>query len=191
MYLLTKKDYFILPRTFILNVFICKTFTSGFIMKKTLLLIPILGFSLTACSKPTNEASLDIQSTQQTQVAQAHQTAKPTVDSEHNAQTSLDWSGQYQGVLPCADCSGIKTELTLHQDKTYELAEQYIDKAQASAIQGSFSFDESGTLITLDHNANGRKFFVGENFIESRNIQTGEKIEGPNTAHYKLSKELH
>ena len=113
------------------------------------------------------------------------------MDSEHNAQTSLDWSGKYQGVLPCADCSGIKTELTLHQDKTYELAEQYIDKAQASAIQGSFSFDQSGTLITLDHNANGRKFFVGENFIESRDIQTGEKIEGPNATHYKLSKELH
>lgn len=165
----------------------------GHIMKKTLLMIPILGLVLAACSKPTHEASQDIQSTPQTQIAQSHESATPTVDSDHNAQASLDWAGEYKGLLPCADCSGIKTELELKSDKSYVLKEEYQGKGDGKEFKtkGSFSFDTKGSIITLDKNAEGRKFFVGENFIESRDIETGEKIDSPLAEHYKLSKELH
>lgn len=165
----------------------------GLIMNKKLLIVPILGLVLTACSKPTHEAAQDIQTTQQTQAAQSHEAATPTVDTEHNAQTSLDWAGEYKGLLPCADCSGIKTELELKSDHSYELTEEYEGKGDGKEFKtkGTFSFDSSGSLITLDKNAEGRKFFVGENFIESRSIDTGEKIDGPLAEHYKLTKETH
>jgi len=42
----------------------------------------------------------------------------------------------YQGVLPCADCSGIQTTLTLYRDQAdqpsrFELRQQYLDGAKA------------------------------------------------------------
>lgn len=164
----------------------------GIIMKKILLIVPVFGLILTACSKPTHDASQDIQATPQTQIAQSHDAATPTIDSEHNAQNSLDWAGEYTGLLPCADCSGIKTILTLRPDHHYELSEEYEGKGDGQQFksQGTFSFDSSGLLITLDKNAEGRKYFVGENFLESRDIETGEKVESPIAEHYKLTKKL-
>jgi hypothetical protein len=35
------------------------------------------------------------------------------------SRTSLDWPGTYTGVLPCADCEGIETTITLSVDLTY------------------------------------------------------------------------
>ena len=35
------------------------------------------------------------------------------VNDEHNAKNSLDYIGLYQGVVPCADCDGIETLLSL------------------------------------------------------------------------------
>ena len=38
-------------------------------------------------------------------------------DDQHNSRNSLDWNGVYKGVLPCADCEGIETVITLLNDK--------------------------------------------------------------------------
>ncbi|WP_089604399.1 copper resistance protein NlpE [Acinetobacter piscicola] len=161
-------------------------------MKKTVITLSTVALLLTACAKPTHNAAEDIQTTAQTQAAADHEAATPTVDSEHNAQTSLDWAGEYLGLLPCADCSGIETKLELKQDDTYELTEKYQDKGDGKEFksQGTFSFDSSGSIITLDQNAENRKFFIGENYIEAREFETGEKIDGPLADHYKLHKEL-
>ena len=161
-------------------------------MKKTVITLSVATLLLTACAKPTHNAAEDIQTTPQTQAAAEHEAATPTVDSEHNAQTSLDWAGEYTGLLPCADCSGIETKLELKQDGTYALSEIYQDKGDGKAFesQGTFTFDSTGSIITLDENAEQRKFFVGENFIEAREFETGEKINSPLADHYKLHKEL-
>lgn len=37
----------------------------------------------------------------------------------HTSQIALDWSGIYKGVLPCADCEGIETEVTLRDYNSY------------------------------------------------------------------------
>jgi len=162
-------------------------------MKEKLFIISALTLILSACSKPTHNASDDIQNTPQIKTAIAGAAATPTIDSEHTAQNSLDWAGVYQGVFPCADCSGIKTRLELKPNHSYELTEQYQDKGNGQEFKstGTFEFDSSGSLITLDQKAESRKFFIGENFLEARNIETGQKIDGPNAEHYKLSKELH
>lgn len=47
-------------------------------------------------------------------------------DMTHNSKNPLDWNGTYRGILPCADCEGIKTEVTLHKDRTYEIARKYL-----------------------------------------------------------------
>lgn len=114
----------------------------------------------------------------------------PTGDT---AETSLDWHGEYQGVFPCADCEGIKTELELNLDKTYELSEEYLGqgKGHETTVKGKFVFDRTNpSIIILDQAADGRRFFVGENQIFTLDRTSGKKIEGPLAQHYILIKEI-
>ncbi|WP_372403360.1 copper resistance protein NlpE [Acinetobacter piscicola] len=160
-------------------------------MKKTVLILILSGLVLTACSKSTEKNTDQVENKTQATTTQTQTTT--AADSVHQAENSLDWAGKYKGLLPCADCEGIETELTLNADKTYELEEEYKGgKGDEKKFEskGKFTFDSKGSIITLDKNADERKFFVGENFLEARNRETGTKIEGPIAEHYKLAKEL-
>ena len=53
--------------------------------------------------------------------------------------------GTYEGTLPCADCEGIKTVLTLNEDTTYDLKSEYLGKENAV-------FEESGVYNLLAGN---------------------------------------
>ncbi len=80
---------------------------------------------------------------------------------KHTSQNALDWAGAYEGVLPCADCPGIKTRLTLKPGARYELSTQYVDRQPAPQVaSGSFSWNATGNVITLD--GNGQRYAVGE-----------------------------
>ena len=71
-------------------------------------------------------------------------------------------------------------ELELKSDKTYKLTEEYLGKGKGNEFktEGAFSFDaKNPSVITLDQAADKRKFFIGENFAEARDIETGEAIE--------------
>jgi uncharacterized lipoprotein NlpE involved in copper resistance len=82
----------------------------------------------------------------------------------HNSRNSLDWPGTYAGVMPCADCPGIETRLTLQLDGRYELSTRYQDRqVAAQTVQGKFSWDAAGNIITLDAAGAGQQFRVGEN----------------------------
>ena len=51
----------------------------------------------------------------------------------------------YEGVLPCADCQGIRTELTLfEEDLTYRLVETYL-----GTPDGDRTFESDGTWSTV------------------------------------------
>ena len=87
----------------------------------------------------------------------------PPPDAAHNSRNSLDWAGVYAGVLPCADCPGIKTRLTLGRDGNYQLSTQYIDRPDApKVVRGPFTWDAGGSSIALDASAGGQRFMVGE-----------------------------
>lgn len=73
---------------------------------------------------------------------------------EVNTETSL--MGTYTGTTPCADCPGIKTELTLNENNagyptTYSLKMDYIDRDVVSTETGKWtqSVWKKNTLITL------------------------------------------
>ncbi len=81
-------------------------------------------------------------------------------DSSRNA---LDWAGAYRGILPCADCEGIETNITLNTDGSYVAKTRYLGKSgEVLASQGKFSWDASGGIITLD-GGEPAKYRVGEN----------------------------
>jgi heat shock protein HslJ len=80
----------------------------------------------------------------------------------HNSRISLDWAGTYQGVLPCADCPGTMTRLTLNSDGTYQLVTQARGASTERSVSGVFTWQPSGNAITLDKSGGRLQFAVGE-----------------------------
>lgn len=60
-----------------------------------------------------------------------------------NPETTPGYIGVYVGTLPCADCEGIKTELSINDDTTYNLKSEYSGKEDGI-------FEENGTYNLLE-----------------------------------------
>ncbi len=87
--------------------------------------------------------------------------AKPA--DVHTSQNSLDWAGTYEGILPCADCPGVETRLTLHRDGSYELATRALGRDEAAqTVLGQFAWNAAGSGVTLDAKGGGQQVSVGE-----------------------------
>ena len=58
---------------------------------------------------------------------------------------------RFEGVLPCADCSGIRYELALSADGSYTLVRQYLGKPGEPAFteQGVWRYDPAAETLTL------------------------------------------
>ncbi|KXZ69012.1 copper resistance protein NlpE [Acinetobacter sp. HC8-3S] len=152
-------------------------------MKKSIIALSLVSVFLVACSKADNKNNQE-----QTPTAASEAVA---VDSAHTAENSLDWNGTYKGVLPCADCEGIETELELNADKTYELKETYLGKGDGKAFEskGSFQFDANNTsVIELDKTGDNRKYFVAEGYLKALDME-GNEITGDLADKYELKKE--
>ncbi|MEQ8928062.1 MAG: copper resistance protein NlpE N-terminal domain-containing protein [Fulvivirga sp.] len=103
-----------------------------------------------------------------------------------NSRTSLDWPGIYQGILPCADCEGIKTELVIKIDNTYVLRTQYLGKdSKIVEDDGAIFWDRTGSNITLD--VIEQQYKVGENALFQLDIE-GQPITGNLASEYRLQK---
>ena len=110
---------------------------------------------------------------------------KPTAD---NSMTSVDWAGTYQGILPCADCEGIKTQIVLNKNLSYVLETQYLGKDEkVFQAKGSFKWNEEGSKITLD-NTEKQIYQVGENRLFHLD-KDGNRITGEIANNYVLEME--
>lgn len=110
------------------------------------------------------------------------------VDKAHNAENSLDWAGTYKGVLPCADCQGIETTLTLNKDYTYLLQRKYLGKnIKASTKRGSFRFDANGSVAKLAGVEGADQFFVSEGYVSQLGLD-GRPILGALARQYQMTK---
>jgi uncharacterized lipoprotein NlpE involved in copper resistance len=112
------------------------------------------------------------------------------IDSTHNAQNSLDWNGTYKGVLPCADCAGIETEITLFKDQTYTIKRKYQGKKGVVFSDRKVPFTWiDGSMIRLDGEIDGPSMYmVGENKITQLDM-SGKQIKGSIKEKYVLKKQ--
>jgi len=110
----------------------------------------------------------------------------------NNPQNSLNWEGTYSGVIPCADCPGIETRITLNTDETYYISWKYQEKRNAAHQNaGTFRWDAGGSTITLG-NFDKDKYPVRYKVIENQLIQLdmqGNIITGDLAQNYILTKE--
>lgn len=106
-----------------------------------------------------------------------------------NSITSLDWDGNYFGVIPCADCEGIETLITLTKENTFRMVTKYLGKSELENVyKGNFEWDESGNKIKLLGLDGGpSNYQVGENKLFQLDMG-GNKITGNLAEKYILEK---
>lgn len=129
-------------------------------MKRIYILLAAIG--LASCGgneNPNNPAGA---------AGQASSTGNPYADA----------AGVYQDTLPCKDCPGTLTELTLHPDSTFILREKMLSPegrpAKSANMRGVFSFENGTKKIKLTSSQAGattRTFELGENGITASDIQ--------------------
>ena len=131
-------------------------------MKKAHYLI-VLTLLFSACQSKKNEsATLDTNKSQTTDTTLI--TAIDTSQAQQKAPLE-----KYTGTIPCADCSGIKMELTIDVDNIYQLKETYLGKGDEKPIESigkinterGFEKDIDATLYILNYDKPGKeRYFV-------------------------------
>lgn len=163
-------------------------------MKNQFLLLGALSTGmLLSCNSPQPNETAHAGDTAMKAAAQpamqsAAMSATQTGD-EHNSRNSVDWYGVYKGTVPCADCNGIETTITLARDNTFTRNQVYSGKSdQAIFDKGSFTWDSTGSNISIKgQDGTAQVYKVGENvlFLLDKN---GKRITGSNADKYILKK---
>ena len=105
----------------------------------------------------------------------------------HNAQNSLDVNGVYSGTLPSASGGGMNVVITL-SDGTYKKSVTYAKEPDKTFdTSGKYTWDNNGSIITLEGEEVPNKYFVGENTLTHLDIN-GNKITGELADKYVLKK---
>lgn len=142
---------------------------------------------LLSCNEQSNQT---ISETKPADTTQSTATPVAVVDTAHNSQNSLDWSGTYKGILPCSGCDGIETEITLSKDMNYLRLTKYLGKknAMVGELRGKFTWNEEKSLVNLEGVEDGpSQFKVGENTLTQLDMK-GNEISGANADKYILRK---
>lgn len=156
-------------------------------MKQQILTLAAASVLLWSCTNETKKTTIADSTAKTEKVDSTVKTDNLPIGD--NAQTSLDWNGTYKGILPCADCEGIQTELTLNQDMTFVLKRNYMGRdTKFPEDKGTFKWDSSGSkveLIGLKEQPN--IYFVGENKLIQLDME-GKEITGALADKYILKK---
>jgi uncharacterized lipoprotein NlpE involved in copper resistance len=107
----------------------------------------------------------------------------------HTSQIALDYFGTYKGVVPCADCEGIETLITLKENDEYEIAVRYLGKSDfVFRESGNFRWSDDGRDIILEGLENrATQYQVGENRLFQLDMN-GKRITGNLAEKYILEK---
>lgn len=99
-------------------------------------------------------------------------------------------SGTFEGTLPCADCSGIKTELVISEDGKFKLTETYMAKKEKQFVsEGEIVRGEGGRFSLTDKDGTVRQYELTDNTIAVLNAE-GKKAEGELADKYILTKKM-
>ncbi len=79
--------------------------------------------------------------------------------NEQQEESTQDFYGTYQGVLPCADCPGIKTVLTLRDDTTYDLSTEYLEKGDGEVVTSGVYTLENDVITLITPSTNEETYY--------------------------------
>ena len=148
-------------------------------MKKMILPVLLTGLFAVSCSKK-EEAKAETPQAVEADSAQAQpeEAAKAEAPKKH--------VGEFSGKLPCADCPGIETKLTLNEDGSFLLDETYLEKKDGQFnAKGSYEVSDDGAFVTLKEEGNDKpRVFL----VEEDAAYLVEKVGDAKKPEYKLAK---
>ena len=149
-------------------------------MKKMILPVLLTGLFAVSCSKK-EEAKTE---TPQAVEADSAQQAQP--EEAAKAEAPKKHVGEFSGKLPCADCPGIETKLTLNEDGSFLLDETYLEKKDGQFnAKGSYEVSADGAFVTLKEEGNDKpRVFL----VEEDAVYLVEKVGDAKKPEYKLAK---
>jgi len=152
-------------------------------------LVSCKGKTKTVSENPANTTDsvtkVIVQPTPDTIVAPAAKTTIVTTTKNR------EWEGTYKGTLPCIDCEGIETTLTIKKDMSFTMITKYLrqNAGVTNKQQGFMSWNSNGTVITLAGLQGGTtKYLVGDNMLIQLDMN-GNEVTGPNASRYQLIKQ--
>lgn len=85
-----------------------------------------------------------------------------------SSRTSVDWVGVYEGIIPCADCEGIRTVVVLTEEGFYKISQEYLGKSSKKfENHGPFMWDTQGSQLLLRGVKGGDIWLrIGENKVD-------------------------
>ena len=147
-------------------------------MRKTIYAVSIITALFIGLASCTSKSKSDSKATQEN-----------VIDAAHNSRNSLDWNGNYTGVIPCADCEGIEVHITLNADETCQISYLYLGKSDTpeTMFSGKFTWDDAGNIIAVDAENFPSHYKVGENKLIILDMK-GCSITGQHEDMYVLTK---
>ncbi len=144
---------------------------------KKLFYVALAVFAFLACTSPNNSQT------------SSEEGIDSLEDPAHNSQNSVDWMGTYEAILPCADCPGIKTVLVLHENETFQISSEYLERDTKFDDKGTFVWQNNGSVVYLKGKDTDVKLKVGENRLFQLD-QEGKEITGDLAEHYIYKKQM-
>ena len=148
-------------------------------MKKMILPVLLTGLFAVSCSKKEEAKAESPQAVEADSAqAQPEEAAKAEAPKKH--------VGEFSGKLPCADCPGIETKLTLNEDGSFLLDETYLEKKEGQFnAKGSYEVSADGAFVTLKEEGNDKpRVFL----VEEDAAYLVEKVGDAKKPEYKLAK---
>ncbi|UPT70163.1 MAG: copper resistance protein NlpE [Flavobacterium sp. JAD_PAG50586_2] len=86
--------------------------------------------------------------------------------SNYIPRNSEDYIGTYKGILPCADCKGLETEIAINENTTFSIKTKYQGKGDKIFVKkGHFTWNKKGDVIILTDVNEPNQYLVGKNRI--------------------------
>lgn len=107
----------------------------------------------------------------------------------HTSEVALDYYGTYEGTLPCADCEGIKTALTLNEDKTFVLNSEYLGKKKDNKFEEKGSYEiENGEIVVAKISDSETNYYKLQEGSVAMLTSDKKMVEGELAPNYILTK---
>jgi len=146
---------------------------------KKIAILSIASLLFVACNTNSNTKT-------ETTTTAADGTKTTTTVDTHNSKNSLDYKGTYTGELPTASGTGMKVKIELGDD-TYKKEITYNEEKETFKSEGKYTWNNEGSIITLEGEEAPNKYKVGENTLTQLDIN-GNDIKSETGLNYTLKK---
>ena len=148
-----------------------------------LILIGLISF--TSCQNTAEKSEQITEDKTNTTNMKEVNNLKTTLKNEMDS----SWYGIYKGTIPCADCEGINTKITLEKDGTFNRTTEYLGKSEQKYVdKGTYTKNNDSAVITLTFEDNTTQQYELSNAGLLHLDKNGNKITGDLADKYKLIK---